>query len=62
MKSPTTGKNMILIEEPLIIKYQGKTVRYMSKSFLCVDSGETYTTTELDEFNLKRMKYEYEKI
>lgn len=55
MKSPVSGKEMILKEEKktLIFK-KGKDIDYNHKSYFCEESGESFTTTELDELNLKQ--------
>lgn len=56
MKSPITGKEMILVSEPNTIEYKGKVYNVVSHFYLCVDSNERFTTTELDELNLKELK------
>jgi hypothetical protein len=62
MKSPTTGKEMILQDEPCIIEVQGEKRRIMCKNYLCVDTGETYATGDLDETNHYRLNNDYEKL
>jgi hypothetical protein len=62
MKSPLTGEDMIIIEDPQVVTYQDKTVRYYCKMYLCAESGETYTNTRLDEINLRRLKFHFEEV
>lgn len=61
MKSPITGKKMLLQEEPLVVNVKGENRRFLQLNFLCVDSGETFTTTELDDINMWRLNNRYEK-
>jgi hypothetical protein len=51
---------MLLQEEPYIIEFEGEKRRVMQKNYLCVDTGETYTTGGLDMLNLHRLKNDYE--
>ena len=60
MKSPTTGKEMLLQEESYIIEFEGEKRRVMQKNYLCVDTGNTFSTTDLDVINLHRLKSDYE--
>ena len=60
MRSPITGGEMVLQEEPYIIEFKGEQRRVMLKNYLCVDTGETYTTGGLDMLNLYRLKSDYE--
>lgn len=62
MKSPNTGKDMIFQEEPLVVTFGDEVRRYLQLKFLCVDSGETFTTTELDSINMWRLNNKYEVI
>lgn len=48
MKSPITGKEMILISEPDVWNFRGEEYKYNHKSYLCEESGERFTTTEMD--------------
>jgi len=56
MKSPITGKEMILVSEPNTIEYKGKVYDVVNHFYLCIESNERFTTTELDELNLKELK------
>ena len=48
MKSPITGKDMILISEPDVWNFRGEEYEYTHKLYLCEESGERFTTTEMD--------------
>jgi hypothetical protein len=56
MKSPLTGKEMILMSEPDTIEYKGKVYDVIHHFYLCNQTNESFTTTELDELNLKELK------
>ena len=53
MKSPITGKEMTLKTELATIQYKGKDVTY--KHTFYFDGVESFTTTELDEQNMKEI-------
>lgn len=59
MKSPITGKEMTLQVEKSILVFRKEKFEYKHKSYLCEDSGESFTTTELDEFNLSQVYNQY---
>ncbi|WP_158978587.1 type II toxin-antitoxin system antitoxin SocA domain-containing protein [Cellulophaga sp. L1A9] len=59
MKSPITGKEMTLQIEKDILVFRKEEFEYNHKSYLCEDSGESFTTTELDEFNLNQVYNQY---
>jgi putative zinc finger/helix-turn-helix YgiT family protein len=59
MKSPITGKEMTLQIEKSILEFRKEKFEYNHKSYYCSDSGETFTTTELDEFNLNQVYNQY---
>ena len=56
MNSPITGKPMDLRMERFEINYLGKIITYLHTSYYCELTGELFTTTELDEVNLERIK------
>lgn len=56
MKSPFTGKEMRLISEMHTISFKKQDVKYAHRAFFCEESGEKFTTTELDELNLKQIQ------
>lgn len=58
MKSPLTGREMILMSEPDTLEYKGKTYDVIHHFYLCEQTNERFTTTELDELNLKELENE----
>lgn len=56
MKSPITGKEMVLCSEYREMEYKKENIRFIFQYYKCVDTGEQFTTTELDELNLKQLK------
>jgi len=60
MKSPTTGKEMILRERPQILDYKGRQYTINYRYYFCEATNNEYTTTELDEMNLQELWDEYE--
>lgn len=59
MKSPITGKEMTLHIEKSILVFRKEQFEYNHKSYYCSDSSESFTTTELDEFNLNQVYNQY---
>lgn len=59
MKSPITGKEMTLQVKKSKLVFRKEEFEYTHKSFYCADSGESFTTTELDEFNLNQVYNKY---
>jgi uncharacterized phage-associated protein/DNA-binding transcriptional regulator YiaG len=59
MKSPITGKEMTLQIEKSTLVFRKEEFEYFHKSYYCEDSGESFTTTELDEFNLNQVYNQY---
>lgn len=59
MKSPITGKPMSLRIENNILVFRKEEFEYSHKSYYCEDSGEDFTTRELDEFNLNQVYNQY---
>jgi hypothetical protein len=59
MNSPITGKNMELRNEMREVTYKGEIIPYLYTSYFCEDSGESFTTTELDEINVERIIAKY---
>lgn len=59
MKSPITGKEMTLQNEKSILVFRKEQFEYIHRSYYCADSGESFTTTELDEFNLNQVYNTY---
>ncbi|MFA5229681.1 MAG: hypothetical protein WC446_08045 [Candidatus Paceibacterota bacterium] len=59
MKSPITGKKMILKKEKRSIAYKNETFEIVFHCYKCVNSGEQFTTTELDEINMDMLYKQY---
>lgn len=59
MKSPITGKEMTLKVEKSILEFRKEKFEYNHKFYYCEESGESFTTTELDEFNLNQVYNQY---
>lgn len=51
-KSPITGGEMQLMQERTSVKFRGKEVSFVKKYYHCVDSGQDFTDTELDDDNM----------
>ena len=52
MKSPITGKTMKLTREKRTVSYRKEPFDIVFHCYTCEDSGETFTTTALDELNM----------
>jgi hypothetical protein len=59
MKSPITGKEMTLKSELRTIHYKGNDITY--KHTFYFDGVESFTTTELDEQNMKQINKQHDK-
>lgn len=57
--SPITGKPMILVSEPDSVEFRGEKYFYTHLAYRCQDSGEQFTTTELDEVNVNQVYNAY---
>jgi hypothetical protein len=55
MNSPITGKQMILLNEKRFMNFKKETFEIVFHFYKCIDSGEQYTTTALDEINLSQL-------
>lgn len=58
-KSPFTGGNIKLVTENRDFMYKGEVIRIPYSFYLCEDTKEQFTTTELDEKNLKQLHQQY---
>jgi len=58
-KSPFTGGNVKLITEDRGFMYKGELVTIPYSYYLCEDTKEQFTTTELDEENMRRLHHSY---
>lgn len=59
MKSPITGKEMILTKESMSINYRKETFDVVFHYYKCEDSGEQFTTGELDDVNMNQVYNQY---
>lgn len=51
-KSPITGGEMRLMQEKSSVKFRGEDVTYIKKYYHCVESGNEFTDTDLDDDNM----------
>jgi putative zinc finger/helix-turn-helix YgiT family protein len=59
MKSPITGKEMSLQKEERTLEFRKEEFKVMFHYYLCSDSGEQFTSTELDEINMNQVYNQY---
>ncbi|WP_373521887.1 type II toxin-antitoxin system antitoxin SocA domain-containing protein [Aquiflexum sp.] len=59
MKSPFTGKEMPLKHEVRTVTFRKEEIKTRFQFYLCEDTGEKFTTTELDEYNLLMVEHPY---
>lgn len=59
MKSPITGKEMILQTNKNSVVFRKEEFEYFHLSYYCEDSQESFTTTEIDELNLNQVYNQY---
>jgi transcriptional regulator with XRE-family HTH domain len=59
MKSPFTGNEVILIKEKKNLIFRKDEFTYTHHSYLCEDSKESFTDTELDTLNLTQVYNQY---
>lgn len=59
MKSPFTGGNTTLQKEPRVLEYRKDSFEVLYHYYVCVDSDEQFTTTELDTLNLTQVYNKY---
>lgn len=53
MISPFTGGEVVLYQELREIIFRNEKFSYMVQFYVCVDTQEQFTTTELDEINIE---------
>ena len=58
-KSPFTGGEVILCKQERELIYRKEKFVYIANFYMCVDTNETFTTTELDEVNVKQVYNQY---
>ena len=59
MKSPITGKEMILKKEMRSLVFRKEEFPVVYHYYLCEESKEQFTSTELDEVNMKQIYNQY---
>lgn len=59
MNSPFTGGEVIQLHERRQTVFRKETFEYEHRFFRCKDTGETFTTTQLDEVNLSQVYNQY---
>jgi putative zinc finger/helix-turn-helix YgiT family protein len=59
MKSPINGKEMILKKEKRSVDFRKESFEIQFHFYLCEESEEQFTTTELDDINLKQVYNQY---
>ncbi|WP_204336921.1 type II TA system antitoxin MqsA family protein [Cryomorpha ignava] len=59
MKSPVTGKEMILTKEKRSISFRKETFEVVFHYYKCEDSVEKFTTGELDNVNMNQVYNQY---
>ena len=59
MKSPFTGKEMKLVYEQRTWNFRGEEFEYTHASWLCIDSGEQFTTDETDNAAFAQVTNQY---
>lgn len=59
MKSPFTGGALRLEKEPRVLDYRKEAFSILYHYYVCEDSAEEYTTTELDTLNINQLHNKY---
>jgi len=59
MKSPITGKPMKIYKEPGTLSFRKEKFEIMYHYFLCEDTGERFTSDELDQLNTTQVHNQY---
>jgi len=59
MTSPFTGGEAILLKEPKELDFRGSKFYIIHQQYQCVDTGELYTDTQLDELNVNQVYNQY---
>jgi len=59
MKSPYTGKEMILCKEERPFSFRKEEFNVVYHYFKCSESNESFTTTDLDDLNLNQLYNQY---
>ena len=59
MTSPFTGGEVLQIKEPREVEFRGSKFHIVHHSYQCVDTGEKFTDTRLDELNVNQVYNQY---
>jgi len=59
MKSPFTGGETELIREPKSLEFRKESFEITHHSYRCIDTGEYFTTDELDQVNITQVHNKY---
>jgi len=59
MKSPITGKEMVLTKECRVLSFRKEDFEVVYHSYKCIDSGESFTNEYLDGLNLNQLYNQY---
>lgn len=59
MKSPNTGKVMLLKRKTLLLNFRKEPFEIRYHYYLCEDTAEEFTTDALDEINIKQVHNQY---
>jgi len=59
MKSPITGKEMVLMKENRKLTFRKEEFEVVYHYYKCEDSGETFTSEQLDDLNLNQLYNQY---
>lgn len=59
ISSPFTGGKVRLLQEKREVEFRKERIEYDHRYYLCEDTGEAFTTTELDEVNVAQVYDQY---
>ena len=59
MKSPFTGGEVRLMQESRELIFRKEKFTYVAHYYVCVDTEEQFTTTELDALNINQVYNQY---
>ena len=59
MKSPITGKEMSLARKKSTLTFRKEEFTLLSHFYVCEDSGEEFSSTEIDELNIRQIHNQY---
>ena len=59
MKSPFTGGNVILQQENAELMFRKERFQYVYLYYLCEDTKERFTTSDIDEINITQVYNQY---